>query len=271
MPPLLFRNTLCVVRGGGDLATGVVHRLHHAGFPVVVLELDQPRVVRRMVSVAQAIYDGAITIDRLNALHYDSFAAAVIARSGDIPVVTDPDGDSLSTLQSPILIDARMCKQPLDTKIDSAQFVVGLGPGFVAGVHCHAVIETNRGHDLGRVIWKGAAQADTGKPESVMGFEGDRVLRAPTAGVLRAQKEIGDLVRKDEVIATVDGQKIIAPFDGALRGLIHDGIVVTADEKVGDLDPRCEPRYCFTISDKSLAIGGGVVEAVLSSGVLRGV
>ena len=144
-PPLLFHNTLCVVRGGGDLATGVVHRLHHAGFPVVVLELDQPRVARRRVSVAQAIYDGAITIDRLNALHYDSFAAAVIARSGDIPVVTDPDGDSLSTLQPPILIDARMCKQPRDTKIDSAQFVVGLGPGFVAGVHCHAVVETKIG------------------------------------------------------------------------------------------------------------------------------
>ena len=263
-PPLLFHNTLCVVRGGGDLATGVVHRLHHAGFPVVVLELDQPRVARRRVSVAQAIYDGAITIDRLNALHYDSFAAAVIARSGDIPVVTDPDGDSLSTLQPPILIDARMCKQPRDTKIDSAQFVVGLGPGFVAGVHCHAVVETNRGHDLGRVIWKGAAQADTGKPESVMGFEGDRVLRAPVEGVLCAQKEIGDLVGKDEVIATVEGQKIIAPFDGALRGLIHDGIPVEAEEKIGDLDPRCDPRYCFTISDKSLAVGGGVLEAVLA-------
>ena len=134
----------------------------------------------------------------------------------------------------------------------------GQDAGVVAGVHCHAVIETNRGHDLGRVIWKGAAQADTGKPESVMGFEGDRVLRAPRAGVLCAQKEIGDLVGKNEVIATVDGQKIIAPFDGALRGLIHDGIVVTADEKVGDLDPRCEPRYCFTISDKSLAVAGGV-------------
>ena len=261
---LLFHNTLCVVRGGGDLATGVVHRLHHAGFPVIVLELDQPRVVRRMVSVAQAIYDGGISIDGLQAIRYDFFGAAVLARGGDIPVLSDPDGDSISTLQPPILIDARMCKQPLDTKIDSARFVVGLGPGFVAGVHCHAVIETNRGHDLGRVIWKGAAQADTGKPESVMGFEADRVLRAPTAGVLRAQKEIGDLVRKDEVIATVNGQNIIALFDGALRGLIHDGIVVAANEKIGDLDPRCDPRYCFTISDKSLAVGGGVVEAVLS-------
>jgi len=261
---LLFHNTLCVVRGGGDLATGVVHRLHHAGFPVIVLELDQPRVVRRMVSVAQAIYDGGISIDGLQAIRYDFFGAAVLARGGDIPVIADPHGESISNLQSPILIDARMCKQPLDTKIDSAQFIVGLGPGFVAGVHCHAVIETNRGHDLGRVIWKGAAQADTGKPESVMGFEGDRVLRAPTAGVLRAQKEIGDLVGKDEVIATVNGQNITALFDGALRGLIHDGISVNANEKVGDLDPRCDSRYCFTISDKSLAVGGGVVEAVLS-------
>jgi len=262
-PSLLFHNTLCVVRGGGDLATGVVHRLHHAGFPVVVLELDQPRVVRRRVSVAQAIYAGQITIDQLHAIRSDFFGAAVTARGGGIPVLTDPHGESISGLQPSILIDARMCKQPLDTKINSADFVVGLGPGFVADVHCHAVVETNRGHDLGRVIWKGAAQADTGKPESVMGFEGDRVLRAPVAGVLCAQREIGDLLRKGEVIATVDTQKIIAPFDGALRGLIHDGIVVAAHEKVGDLDPRGEKRFCFTISDKSLAVGGGVVEAVM--------
>jgi len=261
--PLLFHNTLCVVRGGGDLATGVIHRLHHAGFPVIVLELDQPRVVRRRVAVAQAIYEGQITIDHLNALRYDFFGAAVLARGGDIPVLIDPDGDSISSLQPQILIDARMGKKPLDTKIDSARFVIGMGPGFVAGVHCHAVVETNRGHDLGRVIWQGAAQADTGKPESVMGFEGDRVLRAPIAGVLCAQREIGDLIRRGEVIATVGTQQIIAPFDGALRGLIHDGIGVAANEKVGDLDPRGEKRFCFTISDKSLAVGGGVVEAVM--------
>lgn len=262
--PLLFHNTLCIVRGGGDLATGVVHRLHHAGFPVIVLELDQPRVVRRLVSVAQAIYDGQITIDHLNAIRYDVFGAAVLARGGDIPVLIDPDGDSISTLQPLILIDARMCKQPLDTKIDSAQFVVGLGPGFVAGVHCHAIVETNRGHDLGRVLWQGAAQADTGKPESVMGFEGDRVLRAPTSGVLRSCKQIGEIVQKDETIATVKDQPVIAKFNGALRGLIHNGLTVTANEKIGDLDPRGEKRFCLTISDKSLAVGGGVVEAVLS-------
>ncbi len=260
---LLFQNTLCVVRGGGDLATGVIHRLHHAGFPVIVLELDQPRVVRRKVAVAQAIYEGQITIDHLHAIRADFFAAAVTARGGDIPVLIDPDGDSILGLRPQILIDARMCKKPLDTKIDSAEFVVGIGPGFVAGVHCHAVVETNRGHDLGRVIWKGAAQPDTGMPESVMGFEGDRVLRAPVQGVLHAKKEIGDLINKDDVIATVSDHPIIAKFNGALRGLIHDGLAVTANEKVGDLDPRGDPRYCFTISDKSLAVGGGVVEAVM--------
>ncbi len=261
---MLFSDALCLIRGGGDLATGVVHRLHHAGFPVVVLELAQPRVVRRMASVAQAMFDGEITIDRLTARRVTLPDAADVIRRRWIPVLADSDGEAITALQPKILIDARMAKSPLDTTMSAAPFVVGLGPGFTAGGNCHAVVETNRGHDLGRVIWRGAAQADTGKPEPVLGYEVERVLRAPVSGDLRAKKEIGDLIKSGETIAYVDDQPVTAKFDGVLRGLIYDGLPVAADEKIGDLDPRRERRYCFTISDKSLAIGGGVLEAVLA-------
>lgn len=260
---MLFPDQLCIVRGGGDLATGVVHRLHHAGFPIIVLELEQPRVVRRMVSVAQAMFDGEMAIDDLTARRMTVGDAANAARTGLIPVVADSAGETISKLHPSIVVDARMAKTPLDTTM-AAPFVVGLGPGFVAGEHCHAVVETNRGHDLGRVIWHGPAQADTGRPEPVLGFEAERVLRAPASGVLRAQKQIGDTIQRGETVATVEGQPITAPFTGVLRGLLYDGLPVTANEKVGDLDPRLERRYCFTISDKSLAVGGGVVEAVLA-------
>ena len=261
---MLFSDALCLIRGGGDLATGVVHRLHHAGFPVVVLELAQPRVVRRMASVAQAMFDGEITIDRLTARRVTLPDAADVIRRRWIPVLADSNGEAITALQPKILIDARMAKSPLDTKMSAAPFVVGLGPGFTAGENCHAVVETNRGHDLGRVIWRGAAQADTGKPEPVLGYEGERVLRAPVSGDLRAKREIGDLIKFGETIACVDDQPVTAKFPGVLRGLIYDGLPVAANEKIGDLDPRCERRYCFTISDKSLAIGGGVLEAVLA-------
>ena len=261
---MLFPDQLCLIRGGGDLATGVAHRLRHAGFPIVVLELDQPRVVRRMVSIAQAMFDGEITIDDLTAWRMTVGDAANAAHTGLIPVVADSAGVAIAQLHPLVVVDARMAKTPLDTTMTDAPFVVGLGPGFVAGEHCHAVVETNRGHDLGRVIWGGPAQPDTGRPEPVLGFEAERVLHAPASGILRALKEIGDTIQYGETVAAVESQPITAPFIGVLRGLLHDGLTVTANEKVGDLDPRLERRYCFTISDKSLAVGGGVVEAVLA-------
>lgn len=263
---MLFPTTLCIVRGGGDLATGVIYRLQRAGLPVIVLELERPRVVRRLVSVAQAMFSGETSVGDLAARRMTLPVAAdsVAAASTLIPVVADPDGEAIRRLQPSVVVDARMTKAPSDTRIDSAPFVVGLGPGFTAGVDCHAVIETNRGHDLGRVIWRGVAQPDTGRPESVLGYDTQRVLRAPVAGVLRAVKEIGDIVQAGETVAHVAGHEVAAPFGGALRGLMHDGLAVSAGEKIGDLDPRGRREACFTISDKSLAIGGGAVEAVLT-------
>jgi xanthine dehydrogenase accessory factor len=263
---MLFSKHLCLVRGGGDLASGVVYRLSRAGFPVVILELDQPRVVRRGASFAEAMFAGETTVNGLVArrMTLPDLIDPLATAAQFIPVVADPTGDSIRRFRPAIVVDARLAKQSLDTSLADAPLVVGLGPGFEAGIHCQAVVETNRGHDLGRVFWQGQAQPDTGQPEAVLGYRNERVLRAPVTGVMRAHKKIGDLLQAAELIAEVNSQPVVAPFAGALRGLIYDGMQVAANEKIGDVDPRGQRESCFTISDKALAIGGGVVEAVLT-------
>lgn len=254
---------LILVRGGGDLGTGVAYRLHRAGFTVMVTDLAQPTCVRRAVAFAEAMYTGSITVEGVTAVRVDDpmlGMAHVIMR--EIPVVVD-DRSVLERMRPPLVVDARLAKHNLGTRLHDAKLVIGLGPGFTAGLDCHAVVETNRGHHLGRVLWEGTAEADTGQPEPVRGFAGERVLRAPAAGVLMARLTIGDAVKAGDIIATVNGQPISAPFSGVLRGVVHDGLTVTAGMKVGDLDPRGVRENCFTISDKARAIGGGVLEAIL--------
>jgi xanthine dehydrogenase accessory factor len=259
-------DTLVVIRGGGDLATGVAHRLHRAGFTVMVTELPQPLCVRRAVSFAEAVYAGAITVEGVTArLAPDPASGMVYAVMNEVPVVVDRDNTALRQMRPPIVVDARMAKRPLDTALSDARLVIGLGPGFTAGLDCHAVIETNRGHHLGRVLWSGGAEPDTGVPEAVRGFNVERVLRAPRAGVITGRKQIGEAVRVGEVIAQVERVPIIAQFDGVLRGLLHDGVPVTAGMKVGDLDPRGVREHCFTISDKARAVAGGVLEAIFTA------
>lgn len=266
MPNPVFANVRVLVRGGGDLGSGVVYRLHRAGFPVILAELPAPLFVRRAVAYGAAVYEGQITVENVTArLVPDLAAADECLRAGDVPVMVDANGALLSDLAPAVLVDARMAKRNLCTAQTDAPLVVALGPGFVAGQDCHAVIETQRGHNLGRVIWDGPATADTGQPGSVRGITGSRVLRAPADGHVEPQKTIGDLVQQGEVIATVAGQPVRASFDGVLRGLIHPRAVVTQGLKIGDVDPRARREHCFTISDKALAVGGGVVEAVLSS------
>jgi xanthine dehydrogenase accessory factor len=175
----------------------------------------------------------------------------------------------LKVLDATVLIDARMEKRNLGTRIDEAPLVIGLGPGFTAGVDCHAVVETNRGHDLGRVLWEGSAEPDTGEPGVMIGQGRSRVLRAPVAGHVHAHRSIGDTIHGGEIIATVEGQPVIAAFTGVLRGIVHASVRVEPGMKIGDLDPRCEVKACFTISDKSLAVGGGVLEAVLAAPQMR--
>lgn len=259
-----------VVRGAGDLGSGVVYRLNRCGFPVIVLELSQPLLVRRAVAYGSAVFEETVTIEGLVARRVDGWEEAfVIQKAGGIPVLVDPEGATLSEFNPTVVIDARMAKCNLDTHITDAPLVIGLGPGFTAGVDCHAVIETNRGHFLGRVIWEGQAEPDTHMPGQVSEYRSQRVLRAPADGTMRGLGAIGDAVVPGQPVAEIRGKMIRAPFEGVLRGLLHDGLYVAAGTKVGDVDPRSHREHCFTISEKSLAIGGGVLEAVFSSAVVR--
>ena len=264
---MLFEPYLVCVRGGGDLATGVAYRLFRAGFPVVILELPQPLVIRRAVSFAQAVYAGESQVEGVDArLTAGVDEAVALTKSGTIAVMVDSAGYAIPRLNPTVLVDARMLKASGgDTSPDQALLVVALGPGYTVGRDCHAVIETSRGHDLGRVLWQGRAAPDTGIPGSVKGRSGDRVLRAPTDGAVQSVVQIGDSVSSGQLIATVGGEPLRAPFAGVLRGLLHDGVPVPAGKKIGDVDPRGVRRHCFTISDKALAVGGGVVEAILSA------
>jgi len=268
---MLFQQHLVILRGGGDLATGVAYRLHQAGFPVIVLELAQPLVVRRKVALATAVLEDQIQIETLHAQLAQTLKEAYeLALSGKIPVLVAPELSAvidrlpITDNRIPILIDARMAKRNIDTRSDQAKLVIALGPGFTAGVDCHAVIETMRGHTLGRVIWQGTAIPNTGTPGIVAGKGAERVLRAPAVGKVNWKLQIGDLVQKGELIGEVNGKPIAAPFAGVLRGLIVPGSEVSAELKIGDVDARADVSACFTISDKALAIGGGVLEAILA-------
>ncbi len=254
---------LVIMRGGGDLATGAAWRLHRAGFPLIVLELARPLVVRRQVALATAILEGHINIEGLVGRQVDDHAAALAGAGGaEIPVLASPE---LPPALSPsIIIDARMAKRNIDTNRHQAPLVIALGPGFTAGVDCHAVVETMRGHTLGRVIWAGQALPNTGTPGEIGGRGAERVLRAPGSGPVEWRREIGERVVTGEVIGSVNGRLITAPFEGVIRGLIASRTEVRSGLKIGDIDPRADVSACFTISDKALAIGGGVLEAILT-------
>lgn len=265
-----FDRALIVVRGGGDLASGVIYRLHKAGFPVMVTELEAPLFVRRTVSYGEAIYSGKVTIEGVTARRvFDTLQARNIQTRHEIPVIVDPTGESLAQLHPTVVIDARVAKVKLDTRLTDAPLVIALGPGFTAGIDCHAVIETQRGHFLGRVIYEGCAESDTGEPGSVNGHTYRRVLRATAEGHIRALAHIGDSLETGDPIAELPDGLLPAPFAGMLRGLIHERVVVTPGLKIGDLDPRAHREHCFTISDKSLSVGGGVLEAIFSSPEIR--
>ena len=271
------KSALVLVRGGGDLATGVALRLYRAGISVVITELAQPLAVRRAVSFAEAVYAGHHTVEGVTARLVEPDQLSAKLEAGEIPILIDPDADILSSLQFLVVIDGRLTKQtPAPLPIEPALHI-GLGPGFHAGRDCHAVIETRRSHTLGRVYWTGATQTDSGVPEG----DSRRVLRAPNDGVLIARANIGDHVAAGEIIAKIrqgrtdsssadqSDMKIISPISGVVRGIIRDGIQVTKGLKIGDVDPRDDPSTCFLVSDKALAIGGGVLEAILSKEEIR--
>lgn len=261
-------NKLIVVRGGGDLATGTIHRLWSAGFRVVILETGAPAAIRRQVCLSEAVYDGRATVEGLTAVHVETLdEMETVWAEGNVPLLVDPNGCSLKQLQPAVVVDAILAKKNLGTNRTMAPLVIGLGPGFEAGKDVDLVIETLRGHNLGRVIHCGCAAANTGTPGEIGGYSIQRVLRSPAKGTIRTVHAIGDTVKQGEEIAWVeaDGEHIpiLATIDGILRGLIRDGYPVTPGFKIGDIDPRMEElENCFTISDKARAIGGSVLEQV---------
>ncbi|MEW6717714.1 MAG: selenium-dependent molybdenum cofactor biosynthesis protein YqeB [Chloroflexota bacterium] len=258
-------SSVVLLRGSGDLGSGVALRLHRAGLQVVITELPQPLVIRRLVSFAEAVYQGEFTVEGVRAKRVTAPEEVFpVLTAGEIPVLIDPQLRSLDKLKPSVLVDARMTKTSPDVGRRAAPLVIGLGPGFVAGENCHAVIETKRGHFLGRVYWQGTSQPNTGVPEAIAGHDADRVLRSPAEGQLIVHAQIGDILDAGDLIAEVGGKRLQAPFHGVLRGMLHAGVQVHKGMKIGDLDPRADPRYCTLVSDKALAIGGGVLEAILS-------
>ena len=258
---------LILVKGAGDLATGTAVRLVRSGFQVVMTEVAQPTAVRRTVAFSQCMYDGTAVVEGITARRTagrDQARAALAA--GEIPVLADPQAAILAQLPFMAVVDAILAKKNLGTHITDAPIVLALGPGFTAGSDCHGVIETKRGHDLGRLILVGSAIPNTGVPGDVGGYTKERIIRAPADGPFEPVAQIGQQVNVGQIVAMVNGIPVAAQLTGIVRGMLPAGIPVTAGMKAGDIDPRCEVRHCFTVSDKARAIGGGVLEGILYFG-----
>lgn len=266
-----LQNQVVLIRGGGDLATGVALRLYRSGMQVAITELAQPLAVRRTVSFSEAVYEGTHTVEGVTAKLVDDDQIMSAIDANNIPVLIDPNVDILASFAFPVVVDARLIKTPQPPLPTSVPLHIGLGPGFTAGSNCHAVIETRRSHTLSRVYWTGTSQPDSGEPEG----DRRRVLRAPTAGILWGRKNIGEHIEAGELIAEIQSDienqtsEIRSPFAGVLRGLIRSGLPVTHGLKIGDVDVRNDVSACYLVSDKALAIGGGVLEAILTKPEIR--
>ena len=254
------------IKGAGEMASAVALRLHRANINnIYMTEIPSPLAVRREVSFSDAVLEGRKRVENVEAVStniIDDFPTHW--KNKEIPVIIDPMGHNLNTVKPNVSIDAILGKKNLGTRMDEASLVIALGPGFVAGKDAHVVIETNRGHNLGRIISSGTSEPNTGLPSSIGGIAEERVLRAPAGGKFVAFKTIGDTVRKDEVVASVNGMTIRTQTSGVLRGLIRTDTKVVHGLKVGDIDPRGRVDYCYTVSDKARTISGSVLEAVLS-------
>ncbi|MBR7150579.1 MAG: EF2563 family selenium-dependent molybdenum hydroxylase system protein [Oscillospiraceae bacterium] len=262
---------LAVIRGAGDLASGIALRLYHSGFDVVMTDLAAPMAIRRTVAFSETVVHGVTTVEDITARRVETVQEAkVCCAAGEIPVLVDPEAVLCCELKPDVLVDAILAKRNLGTKITDAPVVIGVGPGFTAKVDCHAVVETMRGHTLGRAIYEGSALPNTNIPGLIGGFAGERVLRAPADGVFEGCRKIGEMVRSGDVAGYVAGEPMRCTIDGVLRGLIATGAEVKCGMKCGDVDPRGKIEYCYTVSDKALAVGGGVLEAVLHlTGILK--
>lgn len=248
------------------MASGIAYRLHLCHMRVLITETAAPTTVRRTVAFAEAVYQGSQTIEGIQAIKVATLEeASWVWEKGAIPLFVDPEAKVRETVRPGVVVDAIMAKRSTGTDKSYAPVVIGVGPGFTAGVNVHAVVESNRGHNLGRVLWQGQAEPDTGIPAPVGGYTDQRVLRVPRSGLFHTLHEIGDPVDQGEIVARVDGYPVEAQIQGVLRGLLKDGILVEEGVKAGDIDPRGKREYCYLISDKARAIAGGVLEAILHS------
>ena len=258
-----LRELIILIKGGGEMATGVAHRLTRCGFRVVVTEIAAPKAVRRAVSFCEAVFEGHQEVEGIRARRVAEDSEILRTwEEGAVPVLIDPECGILPRLRPHIVVDAILAKRNTGTSLQDAPLVIGLGPGFRVGRDVHLVVETNRGHNLGKVIEEGEAEPDTGVPGEISGYSRERVLRAPASGIFRARKSIGDPVRIGEEVAEVEGAPVQSRIDGVLRGILRDGIDAEQGMKVGDVDPRGIRSHCFTISDKARAIAGGVLEGI---------
>lgn len=258
-----MKKKIVVIRGGGDLASGVAVSLSRAGYGVVVTELPQPLVVRRKVSFAEAVYEGSCDVEGVLGLKVDSVEEAFDALAeGNVAVLVDPDCKCLESLDPIAIVDGRMLKRETVNEFGGRWRVIGLGPGFIAGENCWVAIETNRGPDLGKILYEGSPEPNTGRPAKVMGYSLERVIYAHREGVFKTLVQIGDQIEAGEKVAEIDGEPVISQIKGAVHGLLRDGLKVKAGVKVGDIEPSGERELCFRVTDKSLKIGASVAEVL---------
>ena len=259
-----------IIRGGGDLASGTIHRLYRCGYRILVLECEKPTAIRRMVSFCEAVYDGQSSVEGVLCRKINSIEECeAVWAAGEIPLMVDTEGDILKKYRPAALVDAILAKRNLGTTREMSDLTIALGPGFVAGDDVDYVVETMRGHNLARVITKGAALPNTGIPGVIAGFGKERVIHAPAAGEIHCIAKIADIVEKDQILAWIEDTPVRASLTGVLRGIIRDGFTVPKGMKIADIDPRKEQKKnCFTISDKARCIAGSVVEILLSEGVM---
>lgn len=255
---------LVLIKGAGDLATGVAHRLRRCGFDIVMTEIEEPTTVRRTVAFSQAVYDKTVEVEGVKAeLVSNLEMIKENIDNGIISVIVDKEANIIKKIKPDIVVDAIIAKKNIGTSINDAPIVIAVGPGFEAGVDCHLVVETKRGHYLGKVITKGEAIPNTGIPGNIGGHTVGRIIRATSDGIIHPVSKIGDYVEEGQVVAYVDNTPVYASISGIVRGMLQEGITVFKGMKSGDIDPRCEKEHCFTISDKARSIGGGVLEGIL--------
>ena len=260
-----------LIKGAGDLATGIASRLYGAGHQIIMTEIPVPLTVRRTVALSRAVYEGSAEVEEMRAFRADSqVEAGEVLSRGDIPVMVDPEAECRSWYKPDVIVDAILAKKNLGTEITDAPFVIGVGPGFTAGNDCHCVVETKRGHTLGNVIWQGSAIPNTGVPGNVGGFTIERLIRASASGKIEPRVKIGDYVEAGQVVALTGGKPVYAQMSGIIRGMLQQGVCVPENLKIGDIDARAEVSHCHTISDKARAIGGGVLEAVSRFEIMKG-